>query len=142
MVVALRLTHYTAIDLRLRLSLPNYYDSPDLPQVSSGNAKGFPQESAKDRMHISFLAGIRVIQRDRDPEKYSGYQVMRLATELVPTYAAILGPRLLSPFWIVLFYLSLILLGLAQQLAITHAVVSGLLAVRPSQGSVQQSRLS
>ena len=59
-------------------------------------------------------------------------QVMRLATELVPTYAAVLGPRLLSPFWIVLFYLSLILLGLAQQLAITHAVVSGLLAVRPS----------
>ena len=40
---------------------------------------------------------------------------MRLATELVPTYAAVLGPRLLSPFWIVLFYLSLILLGLAQQ---------------------------
>ena len=115
----------------------------NLPQVSSGNAKGFPQqERAKDRMHISFLAGIRVIQRDRDPEKYSGYQVMRLATELVPTYAAILGPRLLSPFWIVLFYLSLILLGLAQQLAISHAVVSGLLAVRPSQGSVQQSRLS
>ena len=51
---------------------------PDLPQVSSGNAKGFPQESAKDRMHISFLAGIRVIQRDRDPEKYSGYQVYRI----------------------------------------------------------------
>ena len=43
--------------------------------MSSGTAKGFPQESAKDRMHISFLAGIRVIQRDRDPEKYSGYQV-------------------------------------------------------------------
>ena len=46
-----------------------------LPQVSSGNVKGFPQESPKDRMHISFLAGIRIIQRDRDPEKYSGYQV-------------------------------------------------------------------
>ena len=48
---------------------------------------------------------------------YSNYlpQVMRLATELVPTYAAVLGPRLLSPFWIVLFYLSLILLALAQQ---------------------------
>ena len=46
--------------------------------MSSGNAKGFPQESAKDRMHISFLAGIRVIQRDRDPEKYSGYQVYRI----------------------------------------------------------------
>ena len=43
--------------------------------MSSGNVKGFPQESPKDRMHISFLAGIRIIQRDRDPEKYSGYQV-------------------------------------------------------------------
>jgi hypothetical protein len=58
---------------------------------------------------------------------------MRLATELIPTYASLLGPRLLSPFWIVLFYFSLILFGLGQQLAITHTVVSGLIAIRPNQ---------
>ena len=53
-----------------------------LPQVSSGNVKGFPQENPKDRMHISFLAGIRIIQRDRDPEKYSGYQVSQNSSYL------------------------------------------------------------
>ena len=56
---------------------------------------------------------------------------MRLATELVPTYAAILGPRLLSPFWIVLFYFSFVLFGLGQQLALCHTIVSGLIAIRP-----------
>lgn len=44
-----------------------------------------------DREHVSFLAGIRIIQTGRSTDKYSGYQVMRLATELMPTYAAILG---------------------------------------------------
>jgi hypothetical protein len=40
---------------------------------------------------VSFLAGIRTLQNGRNTDKYSGYQVMRLATELVPAYAAILG---------------------------------------------------
>ena len=52
-----------------------------------------------NKVHISFLAGIRIIEPGRDPEKYSGYQVMRLATELVPTYAAILGKIMLFIFW-------------------------------------------
>lgn len=56
---------------------------------------------------------------------------MRLATELVPTYASILGPRFLSPFWVVVFYLSLILFSLGQQLALTHTLVSALLSIRP-----------
>ena len=44
-----------------------------------------------DREHVSFLAGIRILQTGRNTDKYSGYQVMRLATELMPAYAAILG---------------------------------------------------
>ena len=51
----------------------------------------FKRFRPREKVHISFLAGIRILQPDRDPEKYSGYQVMRLATELVPTYSAILG---------------------------------------------------
>ena len=46
-----------------------------------------------DREHVSFLAGIRILQNGRNTDKYSGYQVMRLATELVPAYAAILGKQ-------------------------------------------------
>jgi hypothetical protein len=50
-----------------------------------------PSTPRYDREHVSFLAGIRIIQTGRSTDKYSGYQVMRLATELMPTYAAILG---------------------------------------------------
>ena len=54
-----------------------------------------------EKIHVSFLAGVRILEPGRDPEKYSGYQVMRLATELVPTYAAILGENnnLISIDW-------------------------------------------
>ena len=44
-----------------------------------------------EKAHISFLAGIRILNPGRDPDRYSGYQVARMATELVPTYAAVLG---------------------------------------------------
>ena len=85
----------------------------------------------KDKTLIAFLSGIRIVQPGRDPEKYSGYQVMRLDTELVPALAAVLGPHMLSPFWIVIFYFSMILFALGQQLAICHTVISSLIAVRP-----------
>ena len=44
-----------------------------------------------DSEHISFLAGVRIIKPDKSPHKYSGYQVVRLATELIPAYSALLG---------------------------------------------------
>ena len=44
-----------------------------------------------DSEHISFLAGIRIIRPNKSPHKYSGYQVVRLATEIIPTYSALLG---------------------------------------------------
>ena len=81
--------------------------------------------------HISFLAGIRIIRNDRLPYKYSGYQVMRLATELVPAVSAIITPRLFSPFWVVIFYFTMIVFGLAQQMALFHTVSSGLIAIKP-----------
>ena len=80
--------------------------------------------------HISFLAGVRIIRKDRLPYKYSGYQVMRLATELVPAVSSIIGPRLFSPFWVVIFYFTMIVFGLAQQMALLHTVSSGLIAVK------------
>ena len=35
---------------------------------------------SSDNEHISFLAGVRIIRKDRHPDKYSGYQVMRLVS--------------------------------------------------------------
>ena len=62
----------------------SYYEST--PEPSAYKSLG-PSE----KIHVSFLAGIRILEPGRDPDRYSGYQVMRLATELVPTYSAILG---------------------------------------------------
>ena len=80
--------------------------------------------------HISFLSGVRIIRSDRQAYKYSGYQVMRLATELVPAVSAIITPRLFSPFWVVIFYFTMIVFGLAQQMALFHTVSSGLIAIK------------
>lgn len=51
----------------------------------------YKRARAENTAHISFLAGIRILEPGRDQDKYSGYQVMRLSTELVPSVAAILG---------------------------------------------------
>lgn len=68
--------------------------------------------------HASFLLGERVTQPGADTSTESGYQVLRLATELVPATLALLGTEQVSPFWAVLFYFILILFGVAQQVCI------------------------
>ncbi|XP_046752241.1 sodium-dependent transporter bedraggled isoform X5 [Diprion similis] len=79
--------------------------------------------------HASFLAGQRVIRHGANLSAESGYQVLRLATELVPATLALLGSEQVSPFWAVLFYFILILFGIAQQLAIWHCVITGIMAI-------------
>lgn len=37
----------------------------------------------------------------------------------------------MSPFWVILFYFTMILLGLSQQMALVHTIASGLIAIRP-----------
>ena len=59
-------------------------------------------------------------------------QVHRLATELVPAYFAILGPKNISPFWCVLFYLTMIMLGIGQCLGLFHTVIQGIVAIKPA----------
>lgn len=48
----------------------------------------------------------------------------------MPATLALLGPTQISPFWAVLFYFILILFGIAQQLAIWHCVITGIMAIR------------
>ena len=42
-----------------------------------------------------------------------------------------LGPRILSAFWVVIFYFTMIIFGLSQQMALVHTVASGLISIRP-----------
>ncbi|XP_023288021.1 uncharacterized protein LOC105700187 isoform X4 [Orussus abietinus] len=79
--------------------------------------------------HTSFIVGQRVIRPGSDLGMESGYQVLRLSTELLPATLALLGTEQVSPFWAVLFYFILILFGIAQQLAIWHCVITGIMAI-------------
>ncbi|XP_015188524.1 PREDICTED: uncharacterized protein LOC107072804 isoform X2 [Polistes dominula] len=79
--------------------------------------------------HASFLVGQRISRPGADISTESGYQVLRFSTELVPATLALLGTEQVSPFWAVLFYFVLILFGIAQQLAIWHCVITGIMAI-------------
>lgn len=81
----------------------------------------------------NLLMGIAVRPEEeaelRKPYERSGYQPMRLATELIPAVVAVIGPMEFSPFWAVLFYFSLVAFGIAHQVW-RHAVVSLLLRLQ------------
>ncbi|XP_014258798.1 sodium- and chloride-dependent glycine transporter 1 isoform X2 [Cimex lectularius] len=80
--------------------------------------------------HNQYLTGEKVVMPGANLKQESGYQALRLATELVPATLAIIGSDRLSPFWSVLFYFILILFGIAQQLAIMHCVITGIMAIK------------
>lgn len=72
--------------------------------------------------HASFLIGQRTIRPWADLSLESGYQALRLSTELIPATLAIMGTDTVSPFYAVLFYLALILFGIAQQVIINYTL--------------------
>lgn len=85
--------------------------------------------------HDNFYAGIRIrahrsmsVTRKEDYET-SGYQSLRLATELFPALLAVNGAEHISPFWSSLFFLSLLLFGIAQQLAMWRTVVEAVIRI-------------
>lgn len=79
---------------------------------------GYSSTPERFMSHASFLLGQRVMRPGANTSIESGYQVLRLATELVPATLALLGTEQVSPFWAVLFYFILILFGIAQQVHI------------------------
>ncbi|KAK0084679.1 hypothetical protein PV325_006589 [Microctonus aethiopoides] len=90
---------------------------------------GYSNTPERFMTHASFLLGERTIRPGADLSSESGYQVLRLSTELVPATLAILGTDQVSPFWAILFYFNLIFFGIAQQLAIWHCVITGIMAI-------------
>lgn len=65
--------------------------------------------------HSNFIMGIAVRKDEAGQFDESGYMPMRLTTELFPALVASLNPHEFSPFWAVLFYFSLVAIGIAQQ---------------------------
>ncbi|GAB6032273.1 hypothetical protein CHUAL_010913 [Chamberlinius hualienensis] len=82
-------------------------------------------------MTVNYLLGAESVTMATDTNTYSGYQIARLATELYPMAVVVLGPKIVSAFWPVLFYLCLITFGLARQLAVWRCVVEGITAIYP-----------
>ncbi|XP_076178672.1 sodium-dependent transporter bedraggled isoform X2 [Ptiloglossa arizonensis] len=90
---------------------------------------GYSSTPERFMAHASFIVGERITRPGADFSVESGYQALRLSTELVPATLALLGTEQVSPFWAVLFYFVLILFGIAQQLAIWHCVITGIMAI-------------
>ncbi|CAG0879028.1 unnamed protein product [Darwinula stevensoni] len=65
-------------------------------------------------------------------DTYSGYVPLRLATEVFPAVTVLLGPDGFSPFWTMLFYLSMSLCGLAHVMGIWRSVIEGILWLSPA----------
>jgi len=68
--------------------------------------------------HSSLMVGNRVIlpmSSAKSRNSRSGYQAIRLVTELLPATFATLGVRQMSPCWAVMAFLTLIFFGILQQ---------------------------
>ncbi|XP_060801419.1 sodium-dependent transporter bedraggled isoform X1 [Amyelois transitella] len=78
--------------------------------------------------HYGSLVGVTVWRTGNVARTLSGWQPLQLATQIVPATLAVLPANLLSPAWAVIFYFILIMFGIAQQLAIWHCVITGLIS--------------
>lgn len=74
--------------------------------------------------HSSLLLGERTMKNNMPgTSQESGYQAMRLATELFPATFAMIGAKNISPFWSVLFYFVLIMFGIGQQVSYEYKYI-------------------
>ncbi|XP_048485628.1 sodium-dependent transporter bedraggled isoform X3 [Plutella xylostella] len=80
-------------------------------------------------LHYGSLIGVTQWKTGTLAQTVSGWQPLQLATQIVPATLAVLPANLLSPVWAVIFYFILISFGLAQQLAVWHCVVAGIMAI-------------
>nr|XP_049703725.1 sodium-dependent transporter bedraggled isoform X3 [Helicoverpa armigera] len=79
--------------------------------------------------HYGSLVGVTVWKTGNTARTLSGWQPLQLATQIVPATLAVLPANLLSPAWAVIFYFIIIMFGIAQQLAIWHCVITGIMAI-------------
>ncbi|CAH4034004.1 unnamed protein product [Pieris brassicae] len=75
------------------------------------------------------LVGVTVWRPGNFQRTFSGWQPLQLPMQIVPATLAVLPSNVVSPAWAVIFYFILIMFGIAQQLAIWHCVISGIVAI-------------
>ncbi|KPJ14413.1 Sodium-dependent dopamine transporter [Papilio machaon] len=75
------------------------------------------------------LVGVSVWRSGNTAKLYSGWQPLQLATQIVPATLAVVPASVLSPAWAVIFFFILLMFGVAQQLAIWHCVITGVMAI-------------
>ncbi|XP_050296620.1 sodium-dependent transporter bedraggled isoform X2 [Anthonomus grandis grandis] len=112
---------------------PSSFEQKSSYHFMRHNSNSFPQSILNTPIrymrHNSYIVGEKVIRPGADNRQESGYQALRLATELLPAIFATVDSEQLTPFWSVLTYLIFILFGIGQQLAIWHCVINGFIAI-------------
>ncbi|XP_054723601.1 sodium-dependent transporter bedraggled-like, partial [Uloborus diversus] len=76
----------------------------------------------------SLILGVSIIPNE-NLSFHSGYQVLRLATEVFPAALAVEGVRNISSFWAICFYTSMILFGFGQQVVLWYSVVESIIDI-------------
>ncbi|GBP80712.1 Sodium- and chloride-dependent glycine transporter 1 [Eumeta japonica] len=79
--------------------------------------------------HYGSVVGITVWRGGGVANQLSGWQPLQLLTQMVPATLAVVTTEVISPAWSGMFYFILITLGIAQQLAIWHCVVAGIVSI-------------
>ncbi|XP_047990156.1 sodium-dependent transporter bedraggled isoform X2 [Leguminivora glycinivorella] len=114
--------------------IPGSYETVESTQFLWPTSEPLPGKvvslPVRNRGHYASLVGVTVWKTDNAAKlTLSGWQPLQLATQIVPATLAVLPANVLSPAWAVIFYFILIMFGIAQQLAIWHCVITGIMAI-------------
>lgn len=113
--------------------IPGSFETVKSSQFLWPKTEPLPGNSASTPLrymgHYGSIVGVTVWRTGNAARIYSGWQPLQLATQLVPATLAVLPANLLSPAWAVIFYFIIIMFGVAQQIAIWHCVIAGVMAI-------------
>ncbi|XP_041979794.1 uncharacterized protein LOC121733569 isoform X2 [Aricia agestis] len=100
--------------------MPSSYETIKSSQFLYPITEPPPSTALRHFTHYGGIVGLTVRRT------LSGWQPLQLATQIVPAALAV-SADVLSPVWAVIFYFIIIMFGIAQQLAIWHCVVTGIM---------------
>ncbi|XP_063534705.1 sodium-dependent transporter bedraggled [Cydia strobilella] len=127
--------------------IPGSYETVESTQFLWPTSEPLPGKvvslPVRNRGHYASLVGVTVWKTDNTAKlTLSGWQPLQLATQIVPATLAVLPANVLSPAWAVIFYFILIMFGIAQQLAIWHCVITGIMAINASALKVWETTIT